>query len=637
MADVNITLPDGTKKTAAAGTTLLAFAGELKLPFKPVAAELDGLAVDLSTQITGDCCTSFIRPDTGQGLAIVRHSTSHVMAQAVQELYPGVKVTIGPSIEDGFYYDFDYDGTFSPEDLDKIEKKMEEIAGRNLPFVRRVLTKQEAIEFFNKLGESYKVEIISELPADTVSLYEQGGFTDLCRGPHVPSTGMIKAFKLISTAGAYWRGDEHNKMLQRIYGTAFADKKALKEHLARIEEAKKRDHRRLGKELDLFSIYDEAGAGLIVYHPKGALVRRILEDFEVRQHLRRGYDMVKGPQILKLDLWERSGHLQNYLENMYFTEVEGKKYGLKPMNCLAHMLIYRSRLRSYKDLPLRYFELGTVNRHEKSGVLHGLTRVREFTQDDAHILCMPEQLHKEISDIITFVKDVMAMFGFEFEVELSTRPAKSIGDDQSWDLATAALREALETNGLAHEVNEGDGAFYGPKIDFKLRDCLKRSWQCATIQCDFILPERFDLTYIGEDGGKHRPVMLHRVILGSIERFMGILIEHFAGAFPVWLSPVQAVVIPISDAQHEFAQQVLASLRGNDLRSDIDLRNESLNLKIREAQLQKIPFMLVVGNKEIEQGGVAVRLRSGENLGFMPLQAAVQKIKDTCTTELQGM
>jgi threonyl-tRNA synthetase len=426
-------------------------------------------------------------------------------------------------------------------------------------------------------------------------------------------------------------------MLQRIYGTAFADKKALKEHLARIEEAKKRDHRRLGKELDLFSIYDEAGAGLIIYHPKGALVRRILEDFEVRQHLRRGYDMVKGPQILKLDLWERSGHLQNYLENMYFTEVDGKKYGLKPMNCLAHMLIYRSRLRSYKDLPLRYFELGTVNRHEKSGVLHGLTRVREFTQDDAHILCMPEQLHKEISDIITFVKDVMGMFGFEFEVELSTRPAKSIGDDQSWDLATAALREALESNGLVYEVNEGDGAFYGPKIDFKLRDCLKRSWQCATIQCDFILPERFDLTYIGEDGGKHRPVMLHRVILGSIERFMGILIEHFAGAFPVWLSPVQAVVIPISDAQHEFAQQVLASLRGNDLRAGIDLRNESLNLKIREAQLQKTPFMLVVGNKEIEQGGVAVRLRSGENLGFMPLQAAVQKIKDTCATELQGM
>ncbi len=637
MADVTITLPDGTKKTAAAGTTLQAVAGELKLPFKPAAAELDGLAVDLSAHMAEDCCVSFIRPDSVQGLDIIRHSTSHVMAQAVQELYPGVKVTIGPSIEDGFYYDFDYDGTFSPEDLEKIEKKMEEIAGRNLPFVRRELPKQEAIDFFNKLGENYKVEIISEIPADTVSLYEQGGFTDLCRGPHVPSTGMIKAFKLISTAGAYWRGDERNKMLQRIYGTAFADKKALKEHLARIEEAKKRDHRRLGKELDLFSIYDEAGAGLIVYHPKGALVRRILEDFEVRQHLKRGYDMVKGPQILKLDLWERSGHLQNYLENMYFTEVEGKKYGLKPMNCLAHMLIYRSRLRSYKDLPLRYFELGTVNRHEKSGVLHGLTRVREFTQDDAHILCMPEQLHGEISDIITFVKDVMAMFGFEFEVELSTRPAKSIGDDQSWDLATAALREALESNGLAYDVNEGDGAFYGPKIDFKLRDCLKRSWQCATIQCDFILPERFDLTYIGEDGGKHRPVMLHRVILGSIERFMGILIEHFAGAFPVWLSPVQAVVIPISDAQHEFAQQVLASLRGNDLRAGIDLRNESLNLKIREAQLQKTPFMLVVGNKEIEQGGVAVRLRSGENLGFMPLQAAVQKIKDTCATELQGM
>jgi len=637
MADVTITLPDGNKKTAASGTTLQAFAGELKLPFKPVAVELDGMGIDLSAQIEKDCCASFIRPESGQGLDIVRHSTSHVMAQAVQELYPGVKVTIGPSIEDGFYYDFDYDGTFGPEDLEKIEKKMEEIAGHNLPFVRKVLSKQDAIDFFKKRGEDYKVEIISEIPNDTVSVYEQGQFTDLCRGPHVPSTGMIRAFKLTSTAGAYWRGDEHNKMLQRIYGTAFADKKALKEHLSRIEEAKKRDHRRLGKELDLFGIYDEAGAGLIIYHPKGALVRRILEDFEVRQHLKRGYHMVKGPQILKLDLWERSGHLQNYLENMYFTEVEGKKYGLKPMNCLAHMLIYGSRLRSYKDLPLRYFELGTVNRHEKSGVLHGLTRVREFTQDDAHILCMPEQLHQEISSIITFVKDVMAMFGFEFEVELSTRPEKSIGDDHSWELATTALRESLDANKLPYEINEGDGAFYGPKIDFKLRDCLKRSWQCATIQCDFILPERFDLTYIGEDGGKHRPVMLHRVILGSIERFMGILIEHFAGAFPTWLAPVQAMVIPISEGQHEFAQQVHASLNDNDLRADIDLRNESLNLKIRGAQLQKIPFMLVVGNKEIEQGGVAVRLRSGENAGFMPIQAAVQKIKNTCAEELQGM
>jgi threonyl-tRNA synthetase len=637
MADVTITLPDGTLKTAPAGTTLQAFAGELKLPFKPVAAELDARSIDLSTRLERDCCVSFIRPESEQGLDIYRHSTSHVMAQAVQELYPGVKVTIGPSIEDGFYYDFDYNGTFSPEDLEKIEKKMEEIAGRNLPFVRTVLSKQDAIDFFKKRGEDYKVEIISEIPEDTVSVYEQGPFTDLCRGPHVPSTGMLRAFKLTSTAGAYWRGDEHNKMLQRIYGTAFADKKALKEHLARIEEAKKRDHRRLGKELDLFGIYDEAGAGLIIYHPKGALVRRILEDFEVRQHLKRGYHMVKGPQILKLDLWERSGHLQNYLENMYFTEVEGKKYGLKPMNCLAHMLIYGSRLRSYKDLPLRYFELGTVNRHEKSGVLHGLTRVREFTQDDAHILCTPGQLNREISGIITFVKDVMAMFGFEFEVELSTRPAKSIGDDHSWELATTALRESLESSGLAYGVNEGDGAFYGPKIDFKLRDCLKRSWQCATIQCDFILPERFDLTYIGEDGGKHRPVMLHRVILGSIERFMGILIEHFAGAFPTWLAPVQAMVIPISENQHEFARTVHSELTGHDLRADIDLRNESLNLKIREAQLQKIPFMLVVGNKEIEQAGVAVRLRSGENVGFLPLQAAVQKIKDTCAEELQGM
>lgn len=637
MADITTTLPDGTQKKTAIGTTLQALSAELRLPFKPVAADVDGVSVDLCTPLEQDCTVAFIRPDSEKGLDIYRHSASHIMAQAVQELYPGVRVAIGPSIEDGFYYDFDWDGTFSPEDLGKIEKKMEEITGRDQPFCRKVLSKKDAIELFAARGETYKVEILNDIPADTVSVYRQGDFIDLCRGPHVPSTGMIRAFRLTSIAGAYWRGDERNKMLQRIYGTAFADKKALKEHLARLEEARKRDHRKLGRELDLFSIYDEAGAGLIVYHPKGALVRRLLEDFEVRQHLRRGYELVKGPQILKLDLWERSGHLQNYLENMYFTEVEGKKYGLKPMNCLAHMLIYRSRLRSYKDLPLRYFELGTVNRHEKSGVLHGLTRVREFTQDDAHILCMPGQLNQEISAIIAFVTDVMNMFGFTFEVELSTRPEKSIGDDRSWDLATDALRQALDDNGLSYDINDGDGAFYGPKIDFKLRDVLKRSWQCATIQCDFILPERFDLTYIGEDGGRHRPVMLHRVILGSIERFMGILIEHFAGAFPTWLAPVQAMVIPISEGQHEYARTVLEALKAADQRAEIDLRNESLNMKIREAQLQKIPFMLVVGNKEIEGGGVAVRLRSGENIGFMPLQGAVQKIKDACAAELRGM
>jgi threonyl-tRNA synthetase len=426
-------------------------------------------------------------------------------------------------------------------------------------------------------------------------------------------------------------------MLQRIYGTAFPDKKQLKAYLSRIEEAKKRDHRKLGKQLDLFSIYEEAGAGLVIYHPKGALLRRVLEDFEIKVHLKRGYQLVKGPQILKLDLWEKSGHLENYQENMYFTDVEGKKYGLKPMNCLAHMLIYQSKLRSYKDLPVRYFELGTVNRHEKSGVLHGLARVREFTQDDAHILCTPNQLVQEISNIIEFVNDVMEVFGFDFDIELSTRPQKSIGSDLDWEKATNALRSALDNSNISYkyDINEGEGAFYGPKIDFKIKDCLKRSWQCATIQCDFVLPERFDLTYIGDDGDKHRPIMLHRVILGSIERFLGVLIEHYAGAFPTWLAPVQAIILTISDQQNKFAQSVYFKLIEHDIRTEIDLRNESLGHKIREAQIQKIPYMLIIGSKESEKKGVSPRLRSGENLGFMPVKNFIEKIKNDCKEELK--
>jgi threonyl-tRNA synthetase len=637
METVVIQLPGGTSRTLEQGASLISIIAELKLKFKPVAALVNGAPVDLAAPLTADATVSFIEPASKEGIDIYRHSTSHIMAQAVKELYPAVKITIGPSIEDGFYYDFDYDGTFSPDDLAKIEKRMEEIISRNSPFQRKVLSKQEAIGLFRDLREDYKVELINEIPDATVSIYQNGDFVDLCRGPHLPSTGAVKAFKLLSTAGAYWRGDERNKMLQRIYGTAFPDKKALKEYLNFLEEAKKRDHRRLGKELDLFSVYEEAGAGLIVYHPRGALLRRILEDFEVTQHLQRGYDMVKGPQILKLDLWDKSGHLQNYAENMYFTEVEGIKYGLKPMNCVAHMLIYKSRLRSYRDLPIRYFELGTVDRHEKSGVLHGLTRVREFTQDDAHILCTPEQLDQEIAGIIDFVRDVMQVFNFEFTVELSTRPEKSIGDDQSWERATAALKSALDRYEFPYDINEGDGAFYGPKIDFKLKDCLKRSWQCATIQCDFALPERFDLTYIGDDGAKHRPVMLHRVILGSMERFLGVLIEHYAGAFPVWLSPVQAAVLPISDQQHDFARQVLSDLRQAGIRAEIDLRNESLNLKIREAQLHKTPYMLVIGAKEVEQQGVAPRLRNGQNLGCIPVRDLIDSIKNTCRSELKGL
>ncbi len=495
---------------------------------------------------------------------------------------------------------------------------MKEIIKSKTPFKKSVVKKAEAIKLFEEKGEKYKVELISAIDDDEVNIYQQGNFVDLCKGPHLTTTGKVKAFKLTSIAGAYWRGDEKNKMLQRIYGTAFSDRKQLKEHLNRLEEAKKRDHRKLGRQLDLFNIYDEAGAGLIVYHPKGAMLRRLIEDFEIKEHLKRGYQMVKGPQILKLDLWEKSGHLQNYKENMYFTEVEGKEYGLKPMNCLAHMLIYKSGLRSYRELPIRYFELGTVNRHEKSGVLHGLSRVREFTQDDAHILCTPEQLNSEIVDIIQFVKDVMQVFDFKFEIEISTRPEKSIGTDQDWERATKALIEALDTFDFSYKINEGDGAFYGPKIDFKLKDCLNRSWQCATIQCDFVLPERFDLSYIGEDGNKHRPVMLHRVILGSIERFMGVLIEHYAGAFPTWLSPVQVKVITISDEQNQYAENIYRNLLDNNIRSEIDLRNESLNHKIREAQMQKIPYMLIIGNKEVENNTVAPRMRTVKILEQFP-------------------
>ncbi|MBM4311336.1 MAG: threonine--tRNA ligase [Deltaproteobacteria bacterium] len=636
MGNVTVILNDNTTRGIAAGLPAVELLKDCSDVKNPVAVRIDNRLCDLHTAINHDARVEFVAADSADGLDVLRHSVSHLMAQAVKTLFPDVKVTIGPSIVDGFYYDFDAMEPFTPADLEKIEAKMHALVNQNLPIRRREMPRDEAIELFRSRGETYKVEIISELPAsETVSLYEQGDFIDLCRGPHLPSTGKIKAFKLTGLAGAYWRGSEKNKMLQRIYGTAFPDKKSLQAHLQLIEEAKKRDHRKLGRELNLFNIYDEAGAGLIVYHPKGALLRRILEDFEVKQHLRRGYQLVKGPQILKLELWEKSGHLDNYRENMYFTEVEEKQYGLKPMNCLAHMLIYNSSRRSYKELPLRFFELGTVNRHEKSGVLHGLTRVREFTQDDAHILCTPEQLNQEILNIIEFITDVMGVFGFECAVELSTRPAKSIGTDVDWQRATEALESALKTCTLPYEVNAGDGAFYGPKIDFKLQDSLKRSWQCATIQCDFVLPERFDLSYIGADGEKHRPVMLHRVILGSIERFIGILIEHYAGAFPAWLAPVQAQIITISDEQQAWARDVHAQLIAQDIRADLDLRNESLNFKIREAQMQKIPYMLIIGNNEMLARGIAPRSRTGENLGCMPVDDFVGLLRQDCRSALQ--
>jgi len=576
-----------------------------------IAARVDGKLVDLSTRLDEGKEVEPISVHSKEGLEILRHSTAHVMAEAVKALFPDARPTIGPATDDGFYYDFDRDKPFSYEDLAIIEKKMSEIIAADKPFSRKEISKEDAIRYFAEQNEPYKVEILNDIEDNTVSLYTQGDFTDLCRGPHIPSTGYIKAFKLLSVAGAYWRGNERNKMLQRIYGTAFASKDELDDHLNFLEESKKRDHRRLGRELELFMMSDEVGPGLIIYLPKGGMVRSILEDFEKRLHLKRGYNIVYGPGILRGELWKISGHMDNYRENMYFTEVDNQLYGIKPMNCLAHILIYRSKIRSYRDLPLRYFELGTVTRHEKSGVLHGLLRARQFTQDDAHIFCMPDQLIDEIGSIINLVDEVMALFGFDYETEISTRPEKSIGTDEDWELATSALKQAVETKGLDYDINEGDGAFYGPKIDIKLKDAIGRKWQCATIQCDFSLPQRFDLSYIGQDGRKHRPVMLHRVVLGTIERFMGVLIEHYAGAFPVWLAPVQVVVMSITDAQRGYAQGIVEKLKENDIRAELDARNEKIGYKVREARSMKVPYMAIVGQREMDENTITLRDRSG--------------------------
>lgn len=586
--------------------------------------------MDLNFSLESDCKLEAITSESEEGLEILRHSTAHIMAQAVKQLFPHVKIAIGPPIENGFYYDFDYQGTFTPEDFPKIEAKMQEIIDDDQAFERKELSKSEALEIFQKLGEDYKVELINDIPDEVVSIYRNGDFVDLCRGPHLASTKKVKAFKLIGVAGAYWRGDETRKMLQRIYGTAFFDPERLKTHLERLEEAKRRDHRRLGKELELFSFSEEAGPGLVIYHPKGAILRNIIEDFEKREHLRRGYQIVMGPQLLKLDLWKKSGHLEHYTEFMYFTEIEGERYGIKPMNCLAHMLIYKSKIRSYRDLPLRYFELGKVHRHEKSGVLHGLMRVREFTQDDAHIICMPEQLESEIKGVIDFVRDVMGIFGFDYEVEVSTRPEKSIGTDEDWEKATQALFSSLNDYQMPFTINQGEGAFYGPKIDIKLKDVLDRRWQCATIQCDFTLPERFDLNYIGKDGQKHRPVMLHRVIIGAIERFLGVLIEHYRGAFPTWLAPVQMIILTVTERNDLYATRVYEILLNEGFRVERDFRHEKLGLKIREAQIQKIPYMLVIGDKEEREGGVSPRRRDGRNLRLMRLHDFIRLVKDEC-------
>uniref|UniRef100_A0A832EAN7 Threonine--tRNA ligase n=1 Tax=Desulfacinum infernum TaxID=35837 RepID=A0A832EAN7_9BACT len=628
---VRVTLSDGTSVEVPKGATVAdVLALWKKSPNGWVAARLNGRLLDLNAPVEEGGALEPLSPESPEGLEILRHSTSHIMAQAVQELFPGTKIAIGPAIENGFYYDFDTAQPFSPEDLEKIEAKMAEIIEARLPFRREEWEREKAITLFRDRGEKYKVELLEELQDSTVSVYRQGDFVDLCRGPHIPDTGYVKAYKLLSLAGAYWRGDERNPMLQRIYGTVFPDKKALKKYLDFLAEAQRRDHRRLGRELDLFSFSDEVGAGMVIYHPKGALLRHILETFEKKEHLRRGYQIVMGPTLLKTELWKRSGHFDNYRENMYFTEIEGQSYGIKPMNCLSHMLIYKSKVRSYRDLPIRYFELGTVHRHEKSGVLHGLLRVRQFTQDDAHILCTPDQLHGEIQGIVDFVIEVMGLFGFSYEMEISTRPEKSIGTDEDWERATRALMAALEDKGIPFQICEGEGAFYGPKIDVKLRDALERKWQCATIQCDFTLPERFDLTYVGPDGNRHRPVMLHRVILGAIERFLGVLIEHYAGAFPTWLAPVQAVLVTVTDKQLPFAREVYERMREAGVRVEIDERNEKLGFKIREAQMQKIPYMLVIGDNEVEAGAVRPRQRDGRQLDLMSPEAFIELIRAEC-------
>lgn len=584
------------------------------------ARAVDGTAavlLDLSAPLPEACAElAPVYADSPEGLELIRHSTAHVMAAAVKRLFPEARVTIGPAIDSGFYYDFDVERPFSSEDFPAIEAEMQKIAAAREPFTRETLSKDEAVARFKAMGENYKVEIIEGIEADTVSLYTCGDFTDLCRGPHVPHTGFAKAAKLMSVAGAYWRGDEKNRMLSRIYGTAFADEKALAAYLKQMEEARRRDHRKLGRELSLFTFQEDVAPGMVFWLPKGMLVRAILEDFWRKEHLKRGYDMVQGPQLLRVETWQRSGHYDHYRENMYFTQIEDDAYGIKPMNCIAHMLIYRNELRSYRDLPQRYFELGVVHRHEKSGVLHGLLRVRQFTQDDAHILCAPEQLEGEILEVIHLIRDLMHLFDFKYKVAVSTRPQSSIGTDEAWDLATNALIQAVEKAGLPYEINEGDGAFYGPKIDVRLLDCIGREWQCSTIQVDFTLPERFDLTYVGQDGERHRPVMVHRAIMGSLERFIGVLIEHFAGALPVWLAPEQARLLTVTEAGDEAALKMRDELKALGIRATADTRNEKLGFKVREAQLAKVPFILVVGEKEVQAGGANVRLRNGDNLGL---------------------
>ena len=591
-----------------------------------IAARLNGELIELMAPIGQDGTLEYLTFEDDEAKRVLRHTASHVLASAVKTLYPNAKLAIGPAIENGFYYDFDVDEPFTPEALEKIEKQMKHIIKKNDREVRFTLPRDEAIAFMQEKNEPYKAELIRDLPEDEVlSFYRQGDFADLCAGPHLPSTGRIKAFKLTSVAGAYWRGDEKNKMLQRIYGTAFSDKEDLDRYLEMLEEAKKRDHRKLGRELDLFDILDE-GPGFPFFYPKGMVLRNTLEDYWHEIHENAGYEEVKTPVILNRSLWEQSGHWVTYRENMYTTRIDDQDFAIKPMNCPGGILAFKRRMWSYRDLPRRMGELGLVHRHEKSGTLHGLMRVRCFTQDDAHIFCTPEQIMEEVMAIYKLDNDVYSAFGFPYKVELSTRPENSIGSDEMWEISTRALRDALEKLNVPYTVNEGDGAFYGPKIDFHLRDSIGRSWQCGTIQLDMNLPERFDLSYIGADGEKHRPVMLHRVVFGSMERFIGILTEHFGGAFPLWLAPVQVKIMTITDRADEAAQALKDKMHKAGLRAELDLRNEKIGFKVREAQMMKIPYMLVIGDREAAEGTVSIRTRKGETINGLTQEEMIDRL-----------
>ncbi|MDX1775352.1 MAG: threonine--tRNA ligase [Desulfobulbales bacterium] len=644
MSDVTVILPEGEAKRFGNEVSVADALAEMlsnKQRKQTVAAGLGDSLVDLSESL-GNLGQEKIelRPiviSSDEGLDILRHSTAHLMAKAVVDLYgPDVKVAIGPSIEDGFYYDFDRDIPFTPEDFESIEAKMQETVKSGIPFERKVVAKAEAIKLFEEKDETYKVELLKEIEGDTVSLYQLDNFVDLCRGPHVPNSSWLQVFKLIKVAGAYWRGDEHNPMLQRLYGTAFADKKKLKKYLHDLEEARKRDHRKLGKELGLFTINDQVGPGLILWQPKGALLRRLIEDYWKDEHYKHDYELLYTPHIARLDLWKTSGHLDFYSENMYSSmSIDDVQYQLKPMNCPFHIGIYKSQMRSYREFPLRWCELGTVYRYERTGVLHGLLRVRGFTQDDAHIFCRPDQLEEEIFNILDLNLNILETFGFDrYDIYLSTRPEKYVGSDDHWQKATDALKQALEKRGLSYEIDPGEGVFYGPKIDIKIKDVLGRSWQCSTIQVDFNLPERFEVSYIGEDGKEHQPIMIHRALMGSLERFIGVLIENYAGAFPLWLAPVQARIMNITDAQSDYCRNVYLELRRAGVRIEKDLRNEKLNYKIREAQLAKIPYMLVIGDREAESYTVTVRERSGKNLPPMSVEDFAAKINDECRAML---